>query len=161
MGVSGVGKSTVAERLAAELDLELAEGDAFHPEANIAKMSAGDPLTDEDRWPWLAALAGWTAERREAGRDTVLTCSALKRVYRDVLRRGAPDSFFVCLAGDEALLRERMEGREHFMPPSLLRSQLDTLEPLEGDEPGTVVDVARSIDEIVAEVVALVLRRTL
>lgn len=152
MGVSGVGKSTVAQRLAADLDLELAEGDDFHPRSNIDKMSSGQPLTDEDRWPWLEALADWTEERRTAGRDTVLTCSALKRAYRDVLRRGAPDTFFVCLVGDEALLRERMESREHFMPASLLASQIDTLEALEGDERGSSLDVALPVDEIVARV---------
>ncbi len=152
MGVSGVGKTTVAERLAADLSLELAEGDAFHPAVNVAKMSSGQALTDEDRWPWLEALADWTAARRTAGRDTVLTCSALKRSYRDILRRGAPDTFFVCLLGEEALLRERMESREHFMPTSLLRSQLDTLEALEPDERGVRVDVALPVDEIVARV---------
>ncbi len=152
MGVSGVGKSTVAQRLAGELDLELAEGDHFHPRPNIKKMSAGRPLTDEDRQPWLEALADWTAERRTAGRDTVLTCSALKRAYRDVLRHGAADTFFVCLLGDESLLRERMENREHFMPASLLASQIGTLEPLEGDELGVNVNVALPVDEIVLRV---------
>ena len=152
MGVSGVGKSTVAQRLAADLDLELAEGDDFHPRSNIAKMSAGQALTDEDRWPWLEALAAWTDERRTAGRDTVLTCSALKRAYRDVLRQADPDTFFVCLLGDEKLLRERMEGRDHFMPSSLLTSQIETLEPLEDDENGVSVDVALSVEEIVVRV---------
>ena len=152
MGVSGVGKSTVAERLAADLGLELAEGDTFHPAANVEKMSSGQALTDEDRWPWLEALADWTAARRTAGRDTVLTCSALKRAYRDVLRRGAADTYFVCLVGEESLLRERMESREHFMPASLLRSQLDTLEPLAPDERGAKIDVALPVDEIVARV---------
>jgi gluconokinase len=160
MGVSGVGKSTVAQQLAADLDLELAEGDDFHPEANIAKMSAGDPLTDEDRRPWLEALARWTAERRSEGRDTVLTCSALKQSYRDVLREGASDTFFVCLTGDESLLRDRMDNREHFMPSSLLRSQLDILEPLDGDELGTTLDVVLPVDEIVARVRALLPRTT-
>jgi gluconokinase len=84
MGVAGVGKSTIAQRLAADLDLELAEGDDFHPPANVAKMSSGQPLTDEDRWPWLNALADWTARQRAAGRSTVLTCSALRRVYRNI-----------------------------------------------------------------------------
>ena len=155
MGVSGVGKSTVAQQLAIDLDLEPAEGDDFHPEANIAKMSAGDPLTDEDRRPWLEELARWTAGRRADGRDTVLTCSALKRAYRDVLREGAPDTFFVCLTGDESLLLERMESREHFMPASLLRSQLDILEPLADDERGTTLDVVLPVGEIVARVRSL------
>ncbi|GAB2876476.1 gluconokinase [Nocardioides pacificus] len=149
MGVSGVGKSTVALRLAADLGLESAEGDDFHPEANIAKMSSGRPLTDEDRWPWLEALADWTAECREAGVSTVLMCSALRRVYRDVLRRADPDTFFVHLHGEESLLADRMSGREHFMPASLLRSQLETLEELEPDESGIALDVSSSVDEIV------------
>ncbi len=152
MGVSGVGKTTVAERLAADLGLELAEGDAFHPPANIAKMSSGLALTDEDRWPWLEALVDWTAGRRTAGRDTVLTCSALRRSYRDVLRRGSPETFFVCLVAGEALLRERMENREHFMPASLLRSQLDTLEALEPDERGALIDAGLPVDEIADQV---------
>ena len=152
MGVSGVGKSTIAQRLAADLDLELAEGDDFHPRSNIEKMSAGQPLTDEDRWPWLEALAAWTEERRTSGRDTVLTCSALKRAYRDVLRRADPDTFFVCLLGDEELLRERMESRDHFMPASLLTSQIETLEPLEDDETGVSVDVGLAVDAVVVRV---------
>jgi carbohydrate kinase (thermoresistant glucokinase family) len=152
MGVAGVGKSTVAQRLAADLDLELAEGDDFHPRANIDKMSSGEALTDEDRWPWLEALAAWTEERRTAGRDTVVTCSALRRAYRDVLRRADPDTFFVCLLGDEDLLRDRMEHRDHFMPASLLASQIETLEPLEDDENGVSVDVALPVDEVVTRV---------
>ena len=158
MGVSGVGKTTVARRLAAALDLEVAEGDDFHPRSNIEKMSSGQPLTDEDRWPWLETLADWTEERRTAGRDTVLTCSALKRAYRDVLRRGAAETFFVCLLGAESLLRERMESREHFMPASLLASQIDTLEPLHEDERGVSLDVALTVDEIVTRVVAAAAR---
>lgn len=154
MGVSGAGKSTIAQSLASALDLELAEGDDFHPRSNVEKMSSDQPLTDEDRWPWLEALAAWTDERRTTGRETVLACSALKRAYRDVLRRGAPETFFVCLVGDESLLRERMESRGHFMPASLLTSQIDTLEPLEDDERGVSVDVALDVDEVVARVEA-------
>ncbi len=154
MGVAGVGKSTIARRLAGDLGLEMAEGDEFHPEANIAKMSSGRPLTDEDRWPWLEALADWTAERRAAGRSTVLTCSALRRVYRDVLRRPDPGTFFVHLYGDEGLLRERMSSRQHFMPASLLRSQFETLEPLDPDESGIAVDTAASVEAIAERVEA-------
>lgn len=154
MGVAGVGKSTIAQRLAADLDLALAEGDDFHPEANIAKMSSGRPLTDEDRWPWLRALADWTEQKRDAGRSTVVTCSALRRVYRDILRRPDPRTFFVHLYGEEGLLRERMESRDHFMPASLLRSQFDTLEPLQPDESGVAVDTALAVDDIVERVEA-------
>ncbi|HSE07171.1 MAG TPA: gluconokinase [Nocardioidaceae bacterium] len=159
MGVTGVGKSTIAQKIAGELDLELAEGDDFHPEANVAKMSSGQPLTDEDRWPWLEALAAWTRERNELGRGTVVTCSALKRTYRDVLRGADPDSFFVHLFGDEDLLRSRMKGREHFMPVSLLRSQFEALEPLEPDESGVALDVAAPVDEVSRAAVAA-LRKT-
>jgi carbohydrate kinase (thermoresistant glucokinase family) len=154
MGVAGVGKSTIARRLADDLDLAMAEGDDFHPRANIAKMSSGQPLTDEDRWPWLDALADWTAERRAAGQSTVLTCSALRKVYRDVLRRPDPATFFVHLYGDESLLRERMSSRQHFMPASLLRSQFETLEPLEPGESGIAVDTAASVDAIAERVEA-------
>jgi len=154
MGVAGVGKSTIAQGLARELDLKLAEGDDFHPAANIAKMRSGVPLEDADRWPWLEALAEWTAERHAAGRSTVLTCSALRRAYRDVLRRPAPDTFFVHLYGSEQLLRERMEARDHFMPVSLLRSQFDTLEELQPDEAGVAVDVAQPVEEVIARAIA-------
>jgi len=154
MGVAGVGKSTVAQRLADDLDFEMAEGDDFHPRANIEKMSSGRPLTDEDRWPWLEALADWTAQRRAAGQSTVLTCSALRRAYRDVLRRPDPAAFFVHLYGDESLLRDRMSSRQHFMPASLLRSQFETLEPLEADESGIAVDTAASVDAIAERVKA-------
>jgi gluconokinase len=149
MGVSGVGKTTVASGLADALGVEYAEGDKFHPQANIDKMSAGTPLDDEDRWPWLESLARWTGEEHAAGSTTVVTCSALKRSYRDVLRRGAPGTFFVHLSGSEELIRSRIEGREHFMPASLLRSQFDTLEPLQPDEAGVELDVTMSPEEIV------------
>ena len=153
MGVSGSGKSTVAERLAVELDLDLGEGDDFHPQGHVAKMSSGRPLTDEDRWAWLEALAAWTAERVAAGRGTVLTCSALRRAYRDVLRTADAATYFVHLHGSEAVLRARMSGRrDHVMPASLLRSQLEILEPLGPDEHGLEVDVAAPVEEIVDRV---------
>src|SRR3546814_321571 len=131
MGVSGTGKSSVATALAAELHLGFVEGDDHHPRANIEKMSAGIPLDDDDRRPWLEELAGVLAAAATANRPVVLTCSALKRAYRDQLRRGAPDLVFVHLSGTREVLLPRMAGRErHFMPPELLDSQLATLEPL-------------------------------
>lgn len=151
MGVSGSGKTTVAEALAARLGWEFAEGDSFHPPENVAKMSQGTPLTDADRWGWLESLAAWVAAHEEAGRRTVMSCSALRRTYRDVLRRGGPDMAFVHLVGDKGLLLERMGTREHFMPPTLLESQLDTLEPLADDESGVSIDVAAEPAAIVED----------
>jgi gluconokinase len=148
MGVTGTGKSTIAGRVATDLDLEFAEGDDFHPDANVAKMSRGEPLTDADRLPWLEALAAWTREQHDRGRSTIVTCSALRRAYRDVVRQGASETFFVHLQADEATIRRRMESRAHFMPVTLLRSQLDSLEPLQPDEPGMVVDATLTPDEI-------------
>ncbi len=148
MGVTGTGKSTVAERVASDLDLQLAEGDDFHPAANVAKMSRGIPLTDEDRLPWLEALAAWTREQHDRDRSTILTCSALRRAYRDVLRQGASETFFVHLQADEATIRRRMASRVHFMPVALLHSQLNSLEPLEPDELGMVVDATLTVDAI-------------
>jgi gluconokinase len=159
MGVAGTGKSTVAQALSGELDLVLTEGDDHHPRENIEKMSAGRALDDDDRAPWLAKLAEWTRERHEEDRATVLTCSALRRTYRDVLRSGVPEAtFFVHLSGSKEVLTDRMENRDHFMPASLLDSQLDTLEPLEHGEDGEVVDVDRTLDEVVRDSVALVRR---
>lgn len=154
MGVSGTGKSTIAQALHARLGWEFAEGDEFHPQANVDKMASGRPLMDEDRWPWLEALAAWTAERDAAGTPTLLTCSALRRSYRDLLRRGGAGTWFVHLVGDKGLLLERMSSREHFMPPSLLESQLDTLEPLEADERGAVYDVANPQERLARMVLA-------
>lgn len=158
MGVSGTGKTTVAEALARRLGLRFIEGDSLHPEANITKMSAGVPLDDDDRRPWLETLAALLASHHAGGVSTVLTCSALKRSYRDVLRSRVPAGTvaFVHLTAPFEVLRERMEAREHFMPASLLQSQLDTLEPLGPDEPGTAYDVTRPLDDVVAEVVGKV-----
>jgi carbohydrate kinase (thermoresistant glucokinase family) len=160
MGVSGVGKTTVAETLADVLGADFAEGDLFHPEANITKMSSGAPLTDDDRWPWLEALAAWTRERRSDGVSTVVACSALRRAYRDVLRRDVPETFFLHLTGDPELIRDRMRARRHFMPPDLLQSQFETLEPLGPDENGVVVDVAQAVRDIVDRAVAALATRT-
>ncbi len=154
MGVSGVGKTTIARLLADRLGVPFAEGDDFHSAANVAKMSAGVPLEDADRWPWLAAVGGWLRERQTAGTGGVVTCSALRRAYRDVLRAAAPGAYFVHLDGSEELVAERMRGRSgHFMPPGLLRSQFAALEPLGPDEDGTVVDVGGSPERL-AEVAA-------
>ena len=152
MGVSGSGKSTVAQAVRDRLGWEMAEGDDFHPPENVRKMSEGTPLTDADRWGWLESLADWTAERDARGEPTIITCSALRQAYRDVLRRGGEGTFFVHCTGDKYLLIERMNARDHFMPPSLLESQLDTLEPLRPDEDGMDVDIALSVDEMVDEV---------
>ncbi len=159
MGVAGSGKSEVAQALAADLDLVLTEGDDHHPRANIDKMSAGTPLDDDDRAPWLEALAQWTREQHDAGHDTVLTCSALRRRYRDVLRDAvAEPTFFVHLAGSTEVLAQRMAARDHFMPTSLLDSQFATLEQLEPDEDGEVVDVDRPLEEVIEETIAIVRR---
>jgi gluconokinase len=152
MGVTGTGKTSVGRPLAGTTGSEYAEGDEFHPPENVEKMRGGAPLTDEDRWPWLEALAAWTREREARGVATVLACSALRRVYRDVLRSGLDDTVFVHLTGDAATIRHRMEQRAHYMPASLLQSQLDTLEPLEDDEPGFSVDVGAPLEDVVAEV---------
>lgn len=154
MGVSGSGKTTAARAVQDELGWEFAEGDDFHPQANVDKMASGRPLVDEDRIPWLESLAAWTRERHDAGESTLLSCSALRRSYRDLLRTGGEGTFFVHLVGDKGLLLERMSAREHFMPPALLESQLDTLEPLGDDEAGMTVDVAASPADIARGVVA-------
>ena len=159
MGVAGTGKSTIAQAISAELGLAMTEGDDHHPRANIEKMSAGIPLDDEDRAPWLATLAEWTAERHREDRATVLTCSALRRRYRDVLRGAVPEpTVFVHLVGSPEVLAERMAARDHFMPPSLLESQFATLEHLGPDEAGDAVDVDRPLDLVVPDAVALVRR---
>ncbi|KQS66109.1 gluconokinase [Modestobacter sp. Leaf380] len=150
MGVSGTGKSSVGERIAQRLGWEFVEGDDLHPEANVAKMRAGTPLTDEDRWPWLRAVAAAIGEREAAGRGLVVTCSALKHEYRDLLREGHDSVWFAHVDTSESVLVERLRKRTgHYMPGSLLRSQLDTLEPLTDDEPGHRYSGEGSIEETV------------
>ncbi|QFR92802.1 gluconokinase [Streptomyces tsukubensis] len=147
MGVAGTGKTTIGPLIAERLGVPYAEGDDFHPPANIAKMSAGTPLDDDDRWPWLDAIGRWAHGR--AGLGGVVSSSALKRSYRDRLRGEAPDAVFVHLTGDRALIESRMSHRQgHFMPTRLLDSQFATLQPLGADEAGVDVDVAGSPEEI-------------
>jgi carbohydrate kinase (thermoresistant glucokinase family) len=164
MGVAGAGKSLVGAALAAELGMPFVDADDLHPAANVAKMRAGIPLTDDDRWPWLdlvaAALgaaadagAGDAAGARGAG--LVMACSALRRSYRDRIRAGAPGTVFLELDGSPELLSQRIGGRvDHFMPPALLVSQLATLEPLGPDEPGARIDVAGTPAAVVARALA-------
>ena len=155
MGVSGSGKTTVATSVAERRGWVFAEGDDFHPEANVRKMAAGTPLDDQDRAPWLAALAAWIGAREAAGEDAVLTCSALRRSYRDVLRSGHPSVVFVHVHVDAEVLRQRLARRTgHYMPASLLDSQLATLEQLESDEPGFLVAGDDGIDAVVAAVLS-------
>lgn len=140
MGVSGSGKTTIAQALVAESGWIFAEGDDFHPTANVEKMSNGHPLDDDDRWPWLRAIADWIGEHEKGGTSTVITCSALKRSYRDLLRRDHGSVWFVHLTLSEEVLADRLQRRKgHYMPASLLTSQLATLQPLEPDEPGITV----------------------
>jgi gluconokinase len=148
MGVSGSGKSTVGAAVAQRLRVPFADADDFHPAANIAKMTAGEPLNDDDRRPWLETIGDWLAER--CGTGGVMSCSALKRKYRDQLRQHCPDVEFLHLVGTPEVIGRRQASRPgHFMPPSLLKSQFDTLEPLESDERGVDVDVDQDIDAIV------------
>ncbi len=146
MGISGVGKSAVGHEVAGLLGVDYADGDDYHPKANIEKMSAGIALDDEDRWPWLRAVGQWLADHE--GEGGVISCSALKRSYRDVLRDAAPDVVFLHLVGDHDLIADRMAHREHFMPVSLLESQERTLEPLADDERGWVYDITPSPEQI-------------
>jgi gluconokinase len=141
MGVSGSGKTTLAVSLADTLGWEYLEGDDLHPAANVERMAHGIPLTDADRQPWLEAIGHWIDVRNAAGASAVISCSALRRSYRDVLRAGRPGVRFCHVTVDHDVLADRLGHRRgHFMPASLLASQLATLEPLEPDEPGVVVD---------------------
>jgi gluconokinase len=153
MGVSGCGKSTVGQALAERLGVNFVEGDALHTEHNVAKMAAGIPLTDADRHGWLQAVAEQLANPTAEALGVVAACSALKRRYRDQLRAGAPDLCFVHLHGDPALLARRMADRPgHYMPPSLLQSQLDALEPLQADETAIVLDIEQPAQKLVEAV---------
>jgi carbohydrate kinase (thermoresistant glucokinase family) len=153
MGVSGSGKSTVAEALQARLGWPFQEGDALHPASNVQKMHAGIALDDADRAPWLAAVKSWIDARVAAGGPGLITCSALKRSYRDGLIAGRPRVRLLYLRGDPAVLEAHIEHRTgHFMPGSLLQSQLDTLEEPAPDEKPIVVDVAGSVEETVGHV---------
>ena len=156
MGVSGAGKSTVGKLIAARLGCEFRDADSFHPSANIAKMSSGQPLTDADRWPWLRAIAAWIAERRARGETGVVTCSALRRVYRDIVTDGqSADVRLVHLKGEFELIAARLAARTgHFMPPALLRSQFETLEEPAADEHAITVSIDRTPEEIAERVVA-------
>ena len=142
MGVSGSGKTTVAEVLASRLGWKFEEGDALHPQANVDKMHAGHPLTDEDRAPWLARIADWVDTRLDAGENGIVTCSALKRAYRAVIDRRGHGVVFVYLEGAHDTIAARLAGRQgHFMPPSLLDSQFETLEAPSPDEPEIRVEI--------------------
>ena len=154
MGVSGSGKTTVAVMLAGALGVEFREGDDFHPRANVEKMKGGTPLTDQDRWPWLEAIARQIDAWRAEGKAGVVTCSALKRAYRDVLIGERREVRLVYLRGSHALIHARMAARhEHFMPLGLLDSQFSTLEEPGPDERPIVVDVGGTPAEIVAEII--------
>jgi gluconokinase len=156
-GVSGSGKTTVGKLLAGRFGVAYLEGDDRHPAANVAKMSAGQPLDDGDRRPWLLDLAGWIGQQEASGRGGVVSCSALKRSYRDLLCSGHPSVWFLQLVGSPQALAQRMSTRKgHFMPPELLASQLATLEPLEVDEPGMSIDAASVPAAIVAAVIGAV-----
>lgn len=163
MGVSGSGKSTVARLLADALDWDLLEGDDLHPASNVAKMAAGQPLTDADRSPWLAAIAEWITEHTTSARPGIVTCSALTRRYRDVLRggaRGGAEVIFVHLTGTEEQIGTRLGRRTgHFMPSALLGTQLAALEPLGQDENAIVVDIAPAAADIAGRILAELGRR--
>lgn len=155
MGVAGSGKSTIGEGLAAHLGWPFRDADSFHPRSNVDKMSRGIPLDDDDRAPWLAAIARWIDERLATGERGIVSCSALKRRYREVIVGTRPGVRLVYLEGDMALIGARMgRRRDHFMPTSLLESQFDALEAPGADERAVVADIARAPDEVVAAIVS-------
>ncbi len=152
MGVSGSGKSTVGSALAQRLRVPFVDADTLHPPANIAKMTAGQPLNDDDRDPWLARVSDWLADHPDGG---VVSCSALKRKYRDRLRARCPATTFLHLSGSPELIEPRLAGRSsHFMPAALLRSQIETLQPLGADERGVTVDAGRDVQDIIDDFLA-------
>ena len=162
MGVSGCGKSTIGALLADSLGIPFLDADGLHPQSNILKMAGGIPLTDTDRWPWLALVGEALASAGASGTGLVIACSALKRAYREAIRAAAPDVRFVHLSGSLELLSNRLEGRsEHFMPPALLASQLADLEELCADEPGFVIDSETPVALVVAEAAARLARPAL
>ena len=155
MGVAGSGKSTIGPALATALGIPFVEGDEYHPAENVRRMALGIPLTDDDRLPWLRALATRIREAKLAGTGLVIACSALKRSYRDILRAEAPELRFIFLKGDRALVGARLAGRRgHFMPASLLDSQFATLEEPTPDENAWVCDVSQATQDIVDALVA-------
>jgi len=151
MGVSGCGKSFIGSLLASQLKVDYVEGDELHPPENVAKMAAGVPLTDADRAGWLATLRERIALARGQGVGLVVSCSALKRAYRDLLRQGDPGLRFAHLDGPREVLLQRMQDRQHFMPASLLGSQLETLQPLQADEAGIVLDFRQPPEMLVEQ----------
>jgi gluconokinase len=154
MGVSGSGKSTIGDKLAERLGWSYEDGDRFHPASNVAKMSAGQPLTDEDRWPWLRAIAEEIDRICEAGEHAVIACSALKRAYRDVLVHGRNDVRIIYLKGTQDLIASRLALRKgHFMPPGLLASQFKTLEPPGLSENPVIVSIDASVEAVVDDIV--------
>ena len=154
MGVSGSGKTTIAEKLAARLGWTCEDTDKYHPKSNVEKMSAGHPLTDEDRWPWLQAIADKIDRVCEAGEHAVVACSALKRAYRDILVHGRNDVRIVYLDGTRELIASRLAARKgHFMPPGLLDSQFRTLEPPGDDESPISVSIDASVEAIVDAII--------
>ena len=155
MGVSGSGKTTIGALLAGRLHWELADADSFHSAVDVAKMRSGIPLTDEDRWPWLRAIAAWIDAERAAGRHGIVTCSALKHSYRDIIIDGRNDVRLVYLKGEFDLVAHRMVARHgHFMPVALLQTQFDALEEPTGDERPVVVSIEEKPRDIVARIVA-------
>jgi len=158
-GPSGSGKTTVAVALAERMGWEFGEGDDFHPAENVARMRAGIPLDDEARRPWLARIAAWIGEHEAAGRSCVVTCSALKRSYRDQLRDGHPSVWFAQLTVPEDVLASRVGTRKgHYMPPSLVHSQIAILEPLAADEPGLTIPGTDSPEQAIDDVLAALAR---
>lgn len=155
MGVSGSGKSTVGNALASALGWEFRDADSFHPPANIEKMSRGIPLTDADRTPWLAAIAAWIDHRLQAGQPGIVSCSALKRAYRQILLEGRSGVGLVYLQGDFDLIAARMSARrDHFMPPALLQSQFQTLQEPGPDEPALAVSIDAPAGQIAQQIIA-------